>query len=511
MSKTSANHLTLNSLTKFLRSLPPEQKAKLVELVNSSRKLWTPLPGPQTQALSTDADVLYYGGAAGGGKTDLLIGLALTEHERSIVYRREGTQLQAIYDRMAEILGTRDGFNSQARIWRTEEKQIEFGSCPHLGDEQAYQGRPHDLICFDEITHFLEYQFRFLSGWLRTTTPDQRKRIICAGNPPTDAEGEWIIRYFAPWLDDQHPNPAKPGELRYYAMIDGVETEVASGEMFEHGGEEIEPQSRTFIPSQVDDNPYLTHTGYKAQLQALPEPLRSQMLHGDFTAGKDDDAFQVIPTQWVKEAQERWKPDGNQGKPMTALGVDVARGGKDETVLQARHENWFAEPFALPGKATPDGPAVAGLCVQHRKSEAVVQIDVIGVGSSPYDHLKDAGVPVVAMHSAEKTEETDKAGQMRFFNKRALWWWRMREALDPNNEENICLPPTKRVLSDLTAPRWRLQGGKIKVEEKEEIIKRLGRSPDYGDALVLALPTNLLPRDDLMDFGTAGIASWQSA
>ena len=46
-----------------------------------------PLPGPQTQALQTEADVLFYGGAAGGGKSDLLIGAALNEHTRSILFR----------------------------------------------------------------------------------------------------------------------------------------------------------------------------------------------------------------------------------------------------------------------------------------------------------------------------------------------------------------------------------------------------------------------------------------
>ena len=61
----------------------------------------------------------------------------------------------------------------------------------------------------------------------------------------------------------------------------------------------IKPLTRTFIPSRVTDNPYLMATGYISTLQSLPEPLRSQMLKGDFEAGTEDDPWQVIPTQWV--------------------------------------------------------------------------------------------------------------------------------------------------------------------------------------------------------------------
>ena len=125
-----------------------------------------------------------------------------------------------------------------------------------------------------------------------------------------------------------------------------------------------------------------------ATLQSLPEPLRSQMLYGDFQAGIEDDAMQVIPTAWVELAQARWrKPD--KLEPMDSLGVDVARGGRDQTILARRYGMWFDEPLTYPGKATPDGPTVAGLAIAARRDEAVIHIDVIGVGSSPYDFLKD--------------------------------------------------------------------------------------------------------------------------
>jgi hypothetical protein len=102
-------------------------------------------------------------------------------------------------------------------VWRLGGgRTLEFGSVAQPGDWTKYQGRPHDHKLFDEITHFTESQFRTLIGWMRTDNPKVRQRVVCAGNPPTDAEGEWVIRYWAPWLDPLHPNPAKPGELRWF-------------------------------------------------------------------------------------------------------------------------------------------------------------------------------------------------------------------------------------------------------------------------------------------------------
>ena len=449
--------------------------------------MWIPLIGPQTEAKNNQADEIFYGGSAGGGKTDLLIGLATTEHEMSIIYRREGTQLLGIINRMTKLLGGRDGYNGQDRIWRIPGRQIEFGACPHVGDEIKYQGRPHDLKGFDEITHFQESQYLFLCGWKRSDNPGVRQRIVATGNPPTDSDGEWVNRRWGAWLDPLHPNPAQPGELRWYAMIDGVDTEVADGTSFEHDGETIEPMSRTFIPSKVEDNPYLMSTGYKRTLQALPEPLRSQMLHGDFTAGKEDNPFQVIPTEWVEAAMDRWTEDGRVTE-QDSVGVDVARGGKDQTVIGTRHGAWVAPLVAYPGEFTPNGGTVASLVFKERRDMAPVHVDVIGVGSSVYDRLEDNGIQVVGVNGAEKSYNTDKTGKLSFFNKRAEIYWFVREALDPDENHFIALPPDPEMKADLCAPRWKLAAGnKIQVESKDDIISRIGRSPDKGDCIAYTM------------------------
>lgn len=484
-----------------------DERDELTQMLALDPRRWRPLPGPQTLAYESQADITGYGGAAGGGKTDLACGMALEDHEKVMILRRVGTELTAIVDRLTELLEGRDGYNGQLGIFRAKRSdgravQVELGAVPNLGDERKYQGRPHDLIVFDEAANFLEAQVRFLMGWLRTTTPGQRCRALLTFNPPTSAEGRWIIEFFAPWLDDKHPNPAAPGELRWFATVAGKDMEVADSTPFviendrpcydfdeeDYAPDQIvRPMSRTFIPSRISDNPYLTGTGYMSTLQALPEPLRSQMLNGDFKAGMKDDPWQVIPTEWVDMAMARWSMRAPKPELM-GLGVDVARGGDDQTVICGKHDGlWFDEFKTYQGRETPDGPSVAGLVIAANRGHAPIHIDVIGVGASPYDFLLNARQNVLGINVAEKSMALDRSGRLGFFNQRSELWWKLREALDPANDTGIALPPDKEMRADICAPKWELSGRVIRVESREDIIKRIGRSPDKGSALCLAL------------------------
>lgn len=446
-------------------------------------------------AYLNDADETYYGGAAGGGKTDLLLGLATTAHRRSIIFRREYRQLKAIVDRSREIIGTAGRFNGQELVWRLpDDRVLEFGAVQYADDVKGYQGRPHDLKAFDELPNFLESQYRFLIGWNRTTIEGQRCRVVGAGNPPTSSDGEWVIRYWAPWLDGQHANPASPGEVRWFANIDGVDTEREDGTPFEWKGETIYPRSRTFIPARLGDNPHLLRTGYMATLQAMPEPLRSQMLYGDFSVGHDDDPWQVIPTAWVRAAQERWRDDGRPPKTgLSCVGVDVARGGEDKTVLARRYGTWLAPLEKHAGSSTPDGASVAGLVFKALTEGGVAAVDVIGVGSSVYDTLRAQRAAVVPINFAAGVDQRDRARVLSFANVRAFAYWSLREMLDPDKGDGLALPPDRALLADLTAPHWQMRPTGVLVESKEDIKKRLGRSTDDGDAVALACCPPLTP------------------
>ena len=510
----------------MLRSLSPGQRAEIQKLAieDKQRVIWRPLvdldnltePTPQQRAYDSLADELLYGGAAGGGKTDLLLGTALTRSMRAIIFRRESTQLRGIEDRMAEILGTRDGYSSQNLIWRLPEgRQLEFGHCQHLGDEQKYQGRPHDLKGFDELTHFTEHQYRYLNTWKRTTKPGQRTRTISATNPPTSGEGEWVREYWGPWLDEQHENPAAPGELRWYAVVDGEDVEREDGSLFEWRGEIIEPQSRTFIPSSVDDNPYL-NAAYKATLQGLPEPLRSQMLKGDWNAATEDHPWQVIPTTWVLMAQDRWRRGKRPKMPMSAVGADVSQGGADETVLTPRYGDWIDEQKVRPGREMQSGDDVAGFVAAVVRDGAQVNIDCTGGwGGDAWKRLHEMGVPVLRLIMSEGSEQRDLTGSLGFYNKRAEIYWRGREWLDPANGHEPAIPPDPRIKADLCSARWKVargtagDGGRIQIEPKDKQIELLGRSPDRGESLLYSLESDI-PQQALHQHRRGGMVQSQA-
>jgi hypothetical protein len=120
-------------------------------------------------------------------------------------------------------------------------------------------------------------------------------------------------------------------------------------------------------------------------------------------------------------------------------------------------------------------------------------VDVVGVGTSVYDHLRGHANNVVSINGAEKSHATDKSGELRFANLRAELWWRLREALDPANGFELCLPPDRELLADLCAPKWSLAYRGILVEAKDELMKRIGRSPDKGDAVAYALAAKAMP------------------
>jgi hypothetical protein len=475
----------------------PEREELDSLLQPTASVVWQPQPGQQSLGYYSEADELFYGGAAGGGKSDLLLGLGLTAHRKTLVLRREAAQLPELVARLLEIAGTagrwRGSGNGGTLRGVDGFRSIELAGCEHERAKSKYKGRAHDLKAFDELPDFTESQYLFITGWNRTTVKGQRCRVVGAGNPPTTAEGEWVLRRWGPWLDAQHPRPAKPGELRWYAMVDGKDVEREDGQSFEHKGETIYPRSRSFVPAKLDDNPILKATGYIRTVQNLPEPLRSQLLHGDFSVGREDDVYQVIPSAWVRAAQARWKSEGWRDDELSAVGVDVARGGADKTVLAPRHKQWFAPLQKHPGKGTPDGQAVAGLVLRAIAGlpGAAVNVDIIGVGASAYDWCRAMQVKNLhGINFAEASDSRDKSGQLQFVNLRAWAFWSLREALDPQRGDNLALPPDPELFADLTAARWLLSARGVKIESKEEIIARLGRSPDCADAVVLAhLPT----------------------
>lgn len=498
----------LDQIVASLTAMPAEQRAEVEKaaLAFTKGRKWLPNVGPQTTAFFCLADILLYGGQGGGGKSDLGLGLAFTEHRRSLILRRKYVDLGALIDRALEINGTRTGFNGSPppKLETSDGRLIRFGANQHLGDEQSWQGQPFDLKVFDEACQFLESQVRFHLGWLRSTAEGQRTRAILPSNPPVTAEGQWLVGMFRPWLDITHGKPAKHGELRWFVTDpDGKDFEVPGPQPHQFPGidKPVIPHSRTFIPAALADNPYLVRTNYQAQLDALPEPLRSAVRDGNFMAARKDDEWQVIPSAWVIEAQKRWTPKPADHVPMCAMGVDISGGGDDPMTIAPRHDGWFAPIIEIPGKNIPKdklGTYQAGQVVSHRKDNAIVVIDMGGgYGGGPFEHLRANRIDVDAYKGSAASSARTRDRQMTFVNKRSEAIWRFREALDPDQPGGspIALPPDPMLAADLTAPTWEPishKGGMaVKIESKEDVCARLGRSTDRGDAVVMCWSVGL--------------------
>lgn len=503
--------------------MSPEDKAEFDRMAMPilENMVWLPNPGPQTEAYFSRADLLLYGGAAGGGKTDLLIGLAQNEHQRSVIFRRAYTDLKGIEDRLIEMRkGQRAGYNgADMRLKWGDGKLLEFGALEKPRSEYSWQGRPHDFIGYDEGAQLTAKKIAFTMGWLRSTIRGQRKRVIIASNPPLAGDGEFLIEWFAPWLDPNHPDPAAPGELRWAytdddeenprpVWVDGPEplyreddgtvrratmedADLTDIIALEDNERIIQPLSRTFIPARLKDNPYLRGTGYVKQLQGLPEPLRTQLIEGDFLAGRKDHDRQVIPSEWIRLAQQRWNAGKPKGVPMTTLGVDIAQGGSNKTCMAPLYLTWFDKLIKRAGVDTKDGDAVAGLVVQHMKDGAIIVPDMGGGwGGGTTTALKNKEIDYEPFTPGAGSGKTDRSGKLGLANLRAEAWWGFREALDPSQNdpsEMPALPPDERLFAQLSIVRYKLRGAIIVVEAKEDIKKRLdGQSTDEADAVIQA-------------------------
>lgn len=491
----------LEELLARLQAMPEKDKAAVVEetLAATKHMRFVPLVGPQTQAYLSPADVLLYGGQAGGGKTGLAIGLA-QEHESSIIFRREASQTDGLEKFGKEIYGS-DGFNGSDLEWTWDGgRSLKLAGLKDADSWQKHAGRARDLIEFDEAGEFLVQQVASLLAWNRGK-PGQRCRMVLLSNPPRTADGAWMFDWFAPWLDLKHEWRAKPGQLRWAFMDPDRMTpewvEAGTTRPGDKPGEVEHPISFTFIPAKLEDNPHNDTPEYRAKLNALPEPLRSQLKKGLFTLGTEDDEWQMIPTAWIKAAMDRWTPKPPDHTPMCAMGGDVAQGGGDDTTLAPRYDGWYDKIHVTPGVQTPGGREVAGLVIANRKNNAVIILDVGGGwGADAHGCLRgDNGLTseeCIAYMGVKESFARSRDNLFSFTNIRTQLHWQFREALDPSQAGGspISLPPDTELLQDLAAIHFEIITRNhrqcIKGEAKEKVCETLGRSPNKGDAVVMA-------------------------
>ena len=204
----------------------------------------------------------------------------------------------------------------------------------------------------------------------------------------------------------------------------------------------------------------------------------------------------LIRLEWCYAARDRgWIKDehGNKVRILEkflegprAMGVDVANSEAGDKAAIAYGKGCvleYIEDFQCPD-SNQLGERVHVMRLDLDIEAERIGVDGIGVGAGTVNKLKELGDNVLNINAGDKPVEVyeeEIKQEERYANLRAQMWWQARLDLEAGL---LCLPPDEELFADLVTPRWFPRNGKITVEKKEEIIRRLGHSPNKGDAFV---------------------------
>ncbi|MDO6389012.1 hypothetical protein Q4E40_02650 [Pontibacter sp. BT731] len=203
----------------------------------------------------------------------------------------------------------------------------------------------------------------------------------------------------------------------------------------------------------------------------------------------------LIPAVWIEAANKRWREQQSKPKNKTGLrlGVDVAGMGRDSSVFCYRYSDYVDKFWQHNSGGKANHMEIAGkVKADLSAADALAFIDTIGEGAGVWSRLEEQGMGRKALSCkySESAKDyrghdlTDSTGQYLFANMRAYLFWAVREWLDPKNNTGAALPPDTEFMEEATEIKWKFQSnGKIIIEKKEDIIKRLKRSTDKFDSL----------------------------
>lgn len=266
-----------------------------------------PQKGSQEVAMQSKADVIIYGGAAGSGKSHLLLMHPLQYIQdpnfQGVFFRRVTKQLIGSgglwqeAGKMYSAFKTRHRTKPELQHLFPKGSMLSFSHMEHAKNRFDHQGLQYSFIGFDELTHFEESQFTYLLSRLRSDA-DSKSYCMATCNPDADS---WVLKWIEWWLDKEgFPDPEKKGVLRYYVVIDEspvfadspeelMEKYPESCQVYNPNEDKyvtVPPKSITFIGGTIFDNPILIqrNPNYLAELQALPTVEKARLLHGNWYA-----------------------------------------------------------------------------------------------------------------------------------------------------------------------------------------------------------------------------------
>ena len=348
-----------------------------------------PQEGPQTRAMECGADILIYGGQAGGGKTHFLImdqaQWAHVPGYTGMVFRRESTQLTgpgSLVEAASEIF-PRVGGNmrmSAPQICRFPNNGlVGFRHLQYEKDKESHQGKAYAVISFDELTHFTETQFWYLVTRNRSTCAVE-SYVRCTCNPDADS---WVRDFVDWWVGpDGFILPERDGVLRW--MIRG-ENDEGDDEILwadspeelpvvQFKGEVVKPLSVTFIEAKLEDNPALMKSdpGYAARIANQPKVERERLGLGNWNVSDQRGA------EWGNEYfQDIWAERWPSEFDLSVLAVDASESGDGDdcgiVFVGLSGGKLYVDADIEPRPASDVVPATAKMATAHLAGEIVFE------------------------------------------------------------------------------------------------------------------------------------------
>jgi predicted phage terminase large subunit-like protein len=275
-----------------------------------------PQPGPQEKFLQSVADLCFYGGSAGSGKSFALLLEPLFDISnggfRSVIFRRTIPMIRqpgGVLDVSAQIYSLLGAKLNQSLIeWQFPSgANVKLAGMELEADRFNWQGSQIALIAFDEVQEFSENQFWFLVSRNRSMS-GARTRIRCTCNPDNDS---WLRNFLAWWIDPDSglPIAKRSGVLRWFVRDgDSLIWGDSKSELVTKFGAEFEPKSATFISARVTDNQILLEKdpAYISNLKALPLIERERLLNGNWNVRASAGNF--FRREWFGKLLDK-KPD----------------------------------------------------------------------------------------------------------------------------------------------------------------------------------------------------------
>ena len=426
--------------------VPPFKEAKKPQIIDIS------LSKKQYEAFSAKDRFVLYGGAKGGGKSWLLCLWLFTK-----AVENPGNKIFACRKRSVDFTNTTLETWKKSipgNLYRINEQKkkiyidkvksvIDYGGLDDPMLVQSLNSAEYAHIGVDQAEEVERDSFAMLRGTLRHRLPSGKfpnYQIMLTANPAQC------------WLKDEFI--------------------LKSSEGFK------------FIPALPSDNPYLPQDYTENLKEAFKH--RPSLLQAYLYGSWDDLASNDICIQpsWVQAACDR----AYSGNPIKRVIVnDPARFGDDENVIyvmeQTKEHAYIVDELVLEHKSLMD---TAGRLVALRKKHQanLIAVDVIGIGAGIVDALNELREPVYAINSSAKpTIETELK---KYHNLRTQMWM---EAGLKFSEGKVVLDQEDTLLrGQLSTTKFKFtNNGRVQAESKDDIKKRLGRSPDRGDAFVMGL------------------------